>query len=107
VYILRNDGGLGDDTTHAPTRGKSGIWSSPPYLRFYNLDRFDFNKSTLTDRLRSMVHNLAIAVTLSWKSTRPITTVRLVGHTNSTGEEIDDRELRRRQQEVLGRRGTV
>jgi OmpA family len=93
VYILTNDGGLGDDTTRAPMRGKSGIWSSPPYLRFDNLDRFDFNKSSLTVRLRSMVNNLATAVTLSWRSMQPITTVRLVGHTDNTGKEKYNRGL--------------
>jgi hypothetical protein len=93
VYKPTNDGGLGEDTTRVPLRRKSGIWSSPPYLRFDNLDRFDFNKPSLTVRLRNMVNNLATAVTLSWKSTQPITTVRLVGHTDSTGEEKYNRGL--------------
>jgi OmpA family len=93
VYILTNDGGMGDDTARASMRGKSGIWSSPPYLRFDNLDRFDFNKSSLTNRLRSMVNNLATAVILSWKTTQPITTVRLVGHTDSIGDDKYNRGL--------------
>jgi outer membrane protein OmpA-like peptidoglycan-associated protein len=93
VYILTNYGGLEDDTTRAPMRGKSGRWSSPPYLRFDNLDRFDFNRSSLTARLRSKVDSLATAVTLSWKSLQPITTVRLVGHTDSTGVEKYNRGL--------------
>jgi OmpA family protein len=101
VYILTNDGGLGEDTTRVPLRGKSGIWSSPPYLRFDNLDRFDFNKSSLNVRLRSMVNSLATAVALSWKSRQPITTVRLVGHTDSTGEEKYNRGLGDRRAQVV------
>lgn len=85
--------GLGDEPARAPKPARPGLWSSPPYLRFDNLDRFDFNKSSLTDRLRSMVNNLATAVSLSWKTTQPITTVRLVGHTDSTGEEKYNRGL--------------
>jgi outer membrane protein OmpA-like peptidoglycan-associated protein len=93
VYILTNDGGVGEDTTRVPMRGRSNIWSNPPYLRFDNLDRFDFNKSSLTVRLRRMVNNLASAVILSWKSMHPITTVRLVGHTDNTGAEKYNRGL--------------
>jgi OmpA family len=70
-----------------------GAWPTPPYLRFDNIDRFEFNRSSLTDRIRSMVNNLATAVTLSWRTDKPITTVRLVGHTDNIGDEKYNRGL--------------
>ena len=89
-------------------QSSSGVWSNPPYLRFDNIDRFDFNKSSLTERLRSMVNNLATAVTLSWRTAQPITTVRLVGHTDSTGDEkynrgLGDRRAQAVKDELLNR----
>jgi hypothetical protein len=77
-------------------------------LRFDNLDRFDFNKSSLNGRLKSMVNNLATAVALSWRTPRPITTVRLVGHTDSVGDEkynrgLGDRRAQAVRNELLGK----
>jgi len=54
---------------------------------FLKLDRFKFNKASLTDRLRGMVDNFGNTVIRSWNSTRPIEVIRLTGHTDSTGEE--------------------
>jgi hypothetical protein len=64
-----------------------GLRSEPQYLRFLNLDQFDWNKASLTARLARMVAHLAEHVKLSWKTTRPIGFVRLIGHTDNTGDE--------------------
>lgn len=101
-------GGLGEDAG----RARPGLWSNPPYLRFDNLDRFDFNKSWLTDRLKGMVNNLATSVRLSWKTAQPITTVRLVGHTDSSGDEkynsgLGDRRAQAMKDELLGKLGEL
>ncbi len=101
-------GGLGEDPTYA----RPALWLSPPYLRFDNLDRFDFNRSSLTDRLKRMVINLATAVKLSWRATQPITTVRLVGHTDSTGDEkynsgLGDRRAQAVKNELLDKLGEL
>jgi len=52
-----------------------------------NLDRFMFDKASLTDRLRKMVDNFANTVILSWNLTQPIVVIRLIGHTDNTGTE--------------------
>jgi len=100
MYIYER-GSLGDDPSRAPKPAGSGIWSSPPYLRFDNLDWFVTDKSTLTDRLKRMVNNLATAVRLSWNSTQPITTIRLVGHTDNTGPEKYNEGLGDRRAEAV------
>jgi hypothetical protein len=55
-----------------------------PYLK---LDWFDFNKASLTPRLRDMVDKFADAVIQSRNSARPIEVIRLIGHTDSSGPE--------------------
>lgn len=55
-----------------------------PYLK---LDRFLFDKASLTERLKKMVDNLANTVVRSWNSTQPIKVIRLIGHTDNTGAE--------------------
>jgi outer membrane protein OmpA-like peptidoglycan-associated protein len=59
----------------------------PQYLRFINLDHFNWNEASLTPLLRQMVGHLAKHVQLSWKSMQPIVYIRLVGHTDNTGSE--------------------
>ena len=82
MYIL--DGrGLEDYT---PWRVRAGLRPTPPTLRFMNLDQFDWNKASLTPRLREMVRRLAEHVKLSWRSMRPIAYIRLIGHSDNTGK---------------------
>jgi hypothetical protein len=51
------------------------------------LDYFDFDKPALTAALRGMISNFADTVVQSWSSTQPVTVIRLIGHTDSTGAE--------------------
>ncbi|MDX2033444.1 MAG: OmpA family protein [Blastocatellia bacterium] len=92
MYI-RERKGLGNTQASAPRRAMPAPRSVLPSLRFDNLDRFAFNKASLTDRLRGMASHLATAVTLSWKSAQPITVIRLVGHTDGSGGETFNRGL--------------
>lgn len=55
-----------------------------PFLR---LDRFVFDKASLTDRLADMVGKFGNAVAQSFASAQPVESIRLVGHTDSTGSE--------------------
>jgi hypothetical protein len=77
-------GALGDDTKTAPRTPTTLRMRPVPYLC---LDRFPFDKSILTRRVSQMLDGLVAAVTKSWSTSQPITSVRLVGHTDSTGKE--------------------
>jgi outer membrane protein OmpA-like peptidoglycan-associated protein len=79
--------GLGDAPTYTPWRARLGMRPKPQYLRFLNLDQFDWNKASLTARLRQMVAHLAKHVQQSWKTMQPIAYIRLIGHTDNTGPE--------------------
>jgi len=57
------------------------------------LDQFVVNQATLTPRLATMVSNFADAVIKSQQSTQPVRKIRLVGHTDNTGEETYNRGL--------------
>jgi len=92
MYIHTREGrrglsvrGLGDAPTYTPWHIRSGVASTPQYLSFQNLDQFDLNKAVLTPRLRQMVRHLAKHVQVSWKSMQPIGIIRLIGHTDNTG----------------------
>jgi outer membrane protein OmpA-like peptidoglycan-associated protein len=100
MYILERRG-LGESAAPTPARAASGLRSGPPYLRFDNLDRFEFNKASLTNRLRTNINNLATAVKVSWSSSQPINFIRLVGHTDSSGEEAYNRDLGKRRAEAV------
>lgn len=77
--------GLADDTTATTPKAPTTLRMRPvPYLC---LDRFPFDRSTFTRRLDKMVDDLVAAVTRSWATNQPITSIRLVGHTDSTGTE--------------------
>ncbi len=82
MYIWERSG-LGEETLRAPTRVTLAM-RPKPYLR---LDCFDFDQISLTVRLISLITNFADAIVQSWNSARPITVIRLVGHTDSTGQE--------------------
>jgi hypothetical protein len=69
-----------------------------PYL---NLDRFRFDKSTLTDRMRNMVDKFSNQVILSWNSKQPIQEIRLIGHTDGTGSEKYNVDLGDRRAEAV------
>jgi len=77
-------GALGDETKTAPRTPTTLRMRPVPYLC---LDRFPFDKSILTTRVGQMVDGLVAAVTKSWSTSQPITSIRLVGHTDSTGKE--------------------
>jgi OmpA family protein len=82
MYIWERRG-LGDNP--ATERKRITLAMRPrPYLK---LDRFVYNRASLTPRLKAMVGSLVKAVELSWKSTQPIKVIRLIGHTDSTGPE--------------------
>jgi outer membrane protein OmpA-like peptidoglycan-associated protein len=76
--------GLGDAPSRAPWRVRAGLRPKPQYLAFLKLDQFDWNKASLTPRLREMVRYFAERVRRSWESMQPIAYIRLVGHTDST-----------------------
>lgn len=77
-------GGVGDDKTTTPKAPTTLRMRPIPYLC---LDRFPFDRSTFTKRLDKMVGDLVAAVTRSWATSQPITSIRLIGHTDSTGTE--------------------
>jgi len=54
---------------------------------FLKLDNFVFDRHWLTPDLLDKVRRLGDAVIQSWNSAQPIETVRLIGHTDSTGPE--------------------
>jgi hypothetical protein len=65
------------------------------------LDQFILNKATLTPRLATMVNTFADAVIKSQQSSQPIQKIRLVGHTDNSGEDQHNQGLGQR------RAGTV
>jgi outer membrane protein OmpA-like peptidoglycan-associated protein len=85
-YILVRNG-LGDAPRYTPWRVRYGLRATPQYLRFLNLDQFNWNEASLTPRLMQMVRFLAEHVRASWKSMQPIGFIRLIGHTDNTGKE--------------------
>ncbi|MET0555852.1 MAG: OmpA family protein [Vicinamibacteria bacterium] len=62
---------------------------TPPLLRFFNIDKFAHDKISLAPPgvLADAVKLLADHVKVSWTTVRPIGLVRLIGHTDDTGEE--------------------
>jgi outer membrane protein OmpA-like peptidoglycan-associated protein len=85
-YILVR-GGLGEAPLYTPWRVRYGLRPQPQYLKFLSLDQFDWNKALLTPRLIQMVKHLAEHVRASWKSMQPVGFIRLIGHTDNTGQE--------------------
>jgi len=79
--------GFGQPALRAPGRSRLQVGATPPYLRFLNLDRFDWSKPSLTPRHLPMVKQLADHVRASWRSMQPIGFIRLIGHTDDTGPE--------------------
>jgi outer membrane protein OmpA-like peptidoglycan-associated protein len=79
--------GFGQVPARAPWRTRLNVGATPQYLRFLNLDQFNWNEASLTPRLAQMVRQLAEHVRASWKSMQPIAFIRLVGHTDDTGPE--------------------
>ena len=78
---------LGQYAFSEPKPIKPGPSPKPPYLRYFNLDGFEWNKHSLTTRLRSLVSYLTKMVESSLTSTQPIGAVHLIGHTDNTGPE--------------------
>jgi hypothetical protein len=78
---------LGEYRFSEPTPIKPTPRPKPPYLRYFNLDGFEWNQHSLTARLRSLVGYLAKMVESSLTSAQPIGTIHLIGHTDSTGPE--------------------
>jgi hypothetical protein len=92
MYILAGRG-VGDAPSRMPWRVRLGLRSTPQYLRFLILDQFPWNRASLTAPLRRSVESLAKHVQLSWKTTRPIAYIRLIGHTDNTGTEKHNADL--------------
>jgi outer membrane protein OmpA-like peptidoglycan-associated protein len=65
----------------------------PQYLRFINLDKFIWNKASLTPEIRQKIELLAKHVSLSWTTMHPIAYITLIGHTDITGPEKYNRDL--------------
>lgn len=83
-----------------PGQVRPGLRIKP--LRFLNLDRFPFNNhSPLTARLNQMVDHLARHVSSSWNTDQPISVIRLIGHTDSTGEEKYNAQLGDKRAEAI------
>lgn len=80
MYVL-TAGCLGEDQVSKP-KPMTLVMRPKPYL---SLDRFDYDKSSLTARLQGLVNDLAKAVTQSLNTNQPITAVRLIGHADSNG----------------------
>jgi outer membrane protein OmpA-like peptidoglycan-associated protein len=90
---------LADNTFGEPRFATRGLAAKP--LRFLNLDRFQFNKHSLTPRLNQMVDHLARHVSLSWNTDKPISVIRLIGHTDSTGDEKKNVQLGDKRAEAI------
>jgi hypothetical protein len=84
-----------------PRPAKPELRLKAPYLRYFNLDGFEWNKDSPTARLRNLVGYLAKMVESSLSSTQPIGTIHLVGHTDSTGPEIYNVGLGNRRAQVV------
>jgi outer membrane protein OmpA-like peptidoglycan-associated protein len=72
---------------YEPWRVRIGLRVPPQHLSFLNLNQFKWNQASLTPRLLQMLRHLAEHVRVSWNSMRPIGFIRLVGHTDNTGQE--------------------
>jgi|GEM_PF-6175522 len=86
MYIWERRG-LGEYTFSEAKPVTPSLRSKPPYLRYFNLDGFEWNKHSLTARLQSLIGQLAKMVESSLTSTQPIGAIHLIGHTDSTGPE--------------------
>jgi hypothetical protein len=85
MYYL--DGtGLGQYT---PWRQRVGVTPKPPQLlRFLSLDDFGIDKWALTPDHVSKIKNILVpTVEASWKTMQAIDLIRLVGHTDNSGED--------------------
>jgi OmpA family len=86
MYIWERRG-LGEYTFSEPQPATPSLRSKPPYLRYFNLDGFEWNKHSLTLRLQNLIGHLAKMVESSLTSTQPIGAIHLIGHTDNTGPE--------------------
>ena len=84
MYILP-DRGFGDVPQYTPWRSRLNLNSQPQHLRFLNLDKFGLNEFSLTPAHTQMLKHLAKHVQVSWKTMHPIGIIRLIGHTDNTG----------------------
>lgn len=84
MYILTREG-LGEDTTSRPTT--LAMRPRPDVI----LDKFKFNEFTLNVHPQvdhpSLIRTLARTIVITLGTSRPISRIRLVGHTDSTGTE--------------------
>jgi outer membrane protein OmpA-like peptidoglycan-associated protein len=84
-----------------PWRERQAERAKKQYLPYVLLDEFDWNKHTLTPRLKEKVKELAELVRLSWTTVLPIGFIRLVGHTDNTGDEEFNKGLGDRRAEAV------
>jgi outer membrane protein OmpA-like peptidoglycan-associated protein len=77
--------------------------AAPPRLQFFRLDNFATNQATLTPALLNWIERIAQMVRNSWTTAQPIGTIRLVGHTDSTGEDKFNAGLGQRRAEAVYR----
>jgi outer membrane protein OmpA-like peptidoglycan-associated protein len=68
------------------------------------LDRFEFNKDSLRPFHVSLIRHVGVHVLGSWRKGRPIRTIRVVGHTDSTGRSPYNFNLGRRRALTVSRR---
>ena len=105
MYFLDREG-LGELPWTAPWRVREGLITKPQYLSFLSLDNFGIEKSVLTKEHDRMLDNLVRTVDESWTALPGIDLIRLVGHTDSTGEGefnvgLGDRRARAVEQALL------
>jgi outer membrane protein OmpA-like peptidoglycan-associated protein len=68
------------------------------------LDRFEFNRDTLRPFHLPLIGHVGTHVVGSWRKGRPIRTIRVVGHTDSTGQAPYNLVLGRRRALAVSRR---
>jgi hypothetical protein len=69
-----------------------------------NLDRFLFDRHTLTPRLERKVDRFASEVVKSWQTSKPIQTIYLIGHADDRGSHTYNDNLGERRAQSVKRR---
>ena len=68
------------------------------------LDRFQFNRDSLRSFHIPLIHHVGVHVVGSWRKGSPIRTIRVVGHTDSTGRSPYNFDLGRRRALAVSKR---
>jgi len=98
MYIRTNEGFGDTPAAAAPPLSRQ---ARPPYLRFLSIDNFDTNKATLKPAQKALVKQFADLVRARLQTMQPIGVVRLVGHTDWTGDDNFNQGLGDRRAEAV------